>query len=54
MNTAHDGVKISKFEILKARGPGKSCSARATKTKIGHDDALSRELFAQSMFFDVS
>ena len=54
MKTVHDGVKISSFEILKARGLGKFCSARTTGLKVGHDDALSRELFAQSVFFDVS
>ena len=52
MKTVHDGVKISQFEIMKARCPGKFCSARTTRVKVGHDDALSRELFAQSMFVD--
>ena len=54
MKTVHDGVKISLFEILKARVPGKFCSARTTKVKVVHGDVLSRKLFAQSMFFDAS
>ena len=35
---------------MKARDPGKFCSARTTKVKVRRDDVLSRELFAQSMF----
>ena len=54
MKTVHDGVKTLWIEILKGRGPGKFCSARTTGAKVGHDDALSRELFAQPMFFHVS
>ena len=54
MKVVPDGVKMSRIKILKARGPGKFCTSRTTKTKVGHGDALSRELFAQSMVFDVS
>ena len=43
MKTVHDGVKISQFEIVKARGPGKFCSARTTGPKVRDDDALARE-----------
>ena len=31
-----DGVKGSRFQVLKARGPGKLCSLRTTYFKVGH------------------
>ena len=41
------------IEILEARGPGKFYSPRTTKLKVWAIVALSRVLFAESMFLDV-
>ena len=35
-----DGVKVSYFEILIAEGPGKFCSSRTTKVKVGVVDHI--------------
>ena len=43
MKSVLDGLKVSYFKILKARGPGKFYSSRTTGPKVRDDDALARE-----------
>ena len=32
------GIKYTRFEIMRVRGPGKFCSARMSRFKVGHVD----------------
>ena len=43
-----DGVKVYYFKILRARGPGKFCSAITTRVKVQDDDTLARETRSRS------
>ena len=38
-----DGVKLSLFKMMGARGPGRFYSSRTTRVKVRDDDALARE-----------
>ena len=52
-----DGDKGSRFQILKARGPGKFISPRLTGLKVLEKVLHSRESFAESTFcliFEIS
>jgi len=49
-----DGVKGSRFQILKARGPGKFLSSRTTGLKVGEMDQIFGKVITGEVKVDFS